>query len=121
MLDTKRLRRLAAPLWAVLACATGAANAASIGCGPSQVTTVATGASGDVVVALEGGNVHAICNLMGQGGFTTSAEPCKATYAALLAAKMAGQRVALYYNDLPSCGSITSWYRATTFYYVAVE
>lgn len=109
-----------APLCFSLACFSGTAGAASIGCGPSEVTNIATGATGDVVVATQGGNVHAVCNLMGQGGFATGAEACKATYAALLAAKVSGQNVSLYYNDLPSCGSITPWFRATTFYYISV-
>ena len=64
--------------------------------------------------------INAVCSLEAQGIYSATATACKAMYATLLTAKVAGKSLTVYYSDpaLTSCGSITQWSTQRSMYFV---
>ena len=67
--------------------------------------------------------INTICSIESQGGFSATANVCKAMYATLLTAKLSGKSVTLYYSNpaLASCGSIAQWSTQPSMYFVELS
>ena len=68
-------------------------------------------ASGAVVVRLANSTpIHLICSVTNQGIFTMTIPACKASYAAIMSARMVGKKITLYSNDPAlTCSSLGDW------------
>ncbi|MEO7496597.1 MAG: hypothetical protein ABIV04_16800 [Massilia sp.] len=75
---------------------------------------------GRVTVALTNVTpVHLICSIEQQGTFTMSVPSCKATYAAFLAARLAGKTMVVYYHETGlTCATLPSWGAVPSVYFV---
>ncbi len=83
------------------------------------VTYLGLSASGDIVVALNSGTVHSICNTSAQGSYAMPVMNCKLAYAALLTARVAGKSMTIYYNpNGMSCTTLPSWGTVPSVYFV---
>jgi hypothetical protein len=86
------------------------------------VTYLGLNTGGDVVVTLTGGvNAVVPCNLNNNtsNGFTPQA--CKAAYSTLLAAKLSGQSVNIYFSDSLTCTTQPAWTPYNAVYFVATQ
>lgn len=87
-------------------------------CG-GAITYLAIDSSGAVFVAAGGTPVHAICNIQTQGSYAMPTTVCKAAYASLVAARIAGKNMMLYYFDNGfSCTTLPSWGAVPAAYFV---
>lgn len=87
-----------------------------------KVVYLGTDSSGEVAVAA-GANIAKICSMSAQGQFTANVAGCKAFYSTLLAARLAGRSVAIYYNSpaLSACGDIAPWSAQPSAYFVELQ
>lgn len=76
--------------------------------------------SGVVVVALANSTpIHKICSVTTQGSWFFSPPACKSVYATLMAAKLAGKSMTIYYNENGyTCGTIPAWADLPTTYFI---
>lgn len=76
--------------------------------------------NGGVVVALKNSTkIHTICSMGTQGAFLMVPAACKAAYATLLAAKISGASITLYYEENGyTCGTIPDWSGIPSTYFV---
>ncbi len=74
---------------------------------------------GNVVIAA-GTNIIQICNLASQGSFAATTATCRNVYGALVAAKLTGKSITVYFNDpaLTSCSQMAAWSIQPTFYFL---
>jgi len=77
-------------------------------------------AEGRVYVSLANSTaIHSICSVVTQGSFAMPVPVCKAAYASLVSARVAGKSMVLYYNDSAfTCTSIPNWGQMPSAYYV---
>lgn len=75
------------------------------------VSYLAIEGNGNVVVAINNSTqIHKICNMDTQGSYTMVIAACKAAYSTLLAAKISGNSMRIYYYDNGfTCSTIPSW------------
>ncbi len=86
----------------------------------SQVGYLGMDQGGQVAVALGGAGINTICSTVSQGSFQINPQVCKIFYATLLANRLAGRQVTIYYNDpsLTSCTQIGGWSTQPSAYFV---
>lgn len=83
------------------------------------VTFLGIDAGGSVVVAVGASHIHTVCNMTTQGNFAMTVPVCKATYASLVAARLTGKNMTIYYGDNGlTCETIPNWGSAPTTYFV---
>jgi len=77
-------------------------------------------ASGAVVVRLANSTpIHLICSVTTQGTFTMTIPSCKASYAAIMSARLVGKKITLYYNDPAlTCSNLGDWKAVPSTYFV---
>ena len=87
---------------------------------PGALTWLGIDQGGTVVVGGSGVAINKICSIEVQGAFAATAPSCKAMYAALLTARVAGKSVTLYYSDpsITSCAQIAAWSTQPSMYFV---
>jgi hypothetical protein len=75
---------------------------------------------GQIAVSNGGSGIHTICNPVDRGNFQITPQACKMFYATLLANKIAGQPVRIYYKDPSptSCNQIGSWSVQPSAYFI---
>ncbi len=115
----KRSKRAILIAFALLA-QTMAAHA-TIAC-TGQIGYLGYDQNGAVVIAV-GTNIHRICSSTTQGSFQIGVQACKGFYATLLAHRLAGKPVTIYYNDptLTACSQIGSWTNQSSAYFVEMS
>jgi len=113
-----RARRLASVAIAALAAHSGNVSANYACAGP--VGYLGVGQNGDLTVSIANSTpIHSICSMTSQGSYTLSVPACKAAYAAILAARLSGKSITLYYNNEPlTCGTLPSWGAVPGTYFV---
>jgi hypothetical protein len=74
---------------------------------------------GQVAVS-NGAGINTICNSTTQNSFQITPPACRMFYATLLANRLAGRSVSLYYNDpaMTSCAQIGTWTTQPSAYFV---
>jgi hypothetical protein len=76
-------------------------------------------AGGNVVVAVGASHIHTVCNIAAQGSFAMTVSSCKAAYSSLVAARLVGKNMTVYYGDNGlTCETIPSWGTAPTTYFI---
>lgn len=83
---------------------------------------VSLDADGRILAALGGVPIHALCNTVTQDGNEMVPQQCKAVYASLLTASIAGKQVRVYYRGetVTSCAQIPAWSQQKSFYFIEV-
>jgi hypothetical protein len=83
---------------------------------------VSLDAGGQVMAAVGGVPIHALCNTVVQDGYQTVPQQCRAVYAALLTASIAGKAVRVYYGSdaLSTCSQVQGWSQQKSFYFIEV-
>jgi hypothetical protein len=84
-----------------------------------QVGYLGVDQSGQVVVA-NGTAIHFLCGTVSQASFQISTQACKLYYVTLVANRLAGRTVSIYYNDpaLTSCAQIGGWSVQNSAYFI---
>lgn len=74
--------------------------------------------TGNLTLALSGSTpIHAICNVNAQDGWGFTVGACKAVYASLLAARLTGKGVTVYYHENGlTCSTLPSWGAAPAYH-----
>ena len=96
-------------------------QANAISCtGPISYLGLDSGGAVVVSVFANGAGMHSICNSTAQSTFTITSQACRMYYATLLANRLAGRAVTIYYNDpnLTSCSQIGPWSTQTSAYFI---
>ena len=108
-------------LTALALLAHAAAANATIAC-KGQIGYLGYDQNGAVVIAA-GTNIHTICSSTAQGNFQIGLQACKGFYATLLAHRLAGKPVTIYYNDpaLTACSQIGSWTNQSSAYFIEMS
>lgn len=90
---------------------------ANYSCG-GAVSYLGMDASGDLTLALSGSTpIHKICNVNAQGSWGFTAGACKAAYASLLAARLTGKGITIYYNENGlTCSTLPNWGAAPAYF-----
>lgn len=82
-----------------------------------KVNNVSIDATGNVFVGTSVSSTHAVCSVVAKGNFGMQVESCKAAYALLMAAKVSGSSVRLYYTEVATCSQIVGWSVQPSFYH----
>jgi hypothetical protein len=85
-----------------------------------QVGYLGIGASGDVTISLANSTpIHYVCSVSAQGSYGINVASCKASYAAILAARLSGKTIVIYYGDNGmTCGTLPSWGAVPSAYFI---
>ncbi len=85
-----------------------------------QVGYLGVDGGGTLFVAVAGSTpIHGICSIETQANYGFTVASCKAAYASILSARLAGKGIVLYYNDdRLSCSTIPSWGAVPSTYFV---
>jgi len=88
------------------------------GCG-GAITYLGLDGSGNVFVAVGSTALHGICSIQNQGNYAMPPAVCKAAYASLVAARIAGKNMTIYYGDNGySCTTLPAWGTVPSTYFV---
>lgn len=84
-----------------------------------SVNYLGLGGDGNLVVAVGPSKPNVICNVLSQGSFAMPVSVCKAAYASLVAARVSGKGMGIYYGDNGlTCETIPNWGASPTAYFV---
>lgn len=91
---------------------------ANYNCG-GAVNYVGIDAGGNVVVAVGSTPIHSICNVVAQGSWAIAVPVCKAIYASVVAAKISGKTMTIFYGDNgATCTTFQPWGAVPSTYFV---